>query len=375
MESMAAINTFWKGRRVFVTGHTGFKGGWLCLWLNLLGARIHGYALDPPTQPNLYEAIRIADLIEVERGDINDYSNLKNALISFAPEVIFHMAAQPIVRLSYQEPIGTYATNIMGTAHILDAARYCPSVQAIVCVTSDKCYENREWSWAYRENDRLGGHDPYSSSKACAELICAAYRDSFFPIAQMERHKVGLATARAGNVIGGGDWAKDRLIPDLLKGFAAGKCVPIRNPHAIRPWQHVLEPLRGYLLLAERLINEPASYSSAWNFGPRTSDARSVEWIAKKLSHLWGSEAAWEIVLSENMPEAQFLHLDHSLATQKLNWQPVLNIEEALQWTIIWHQAWKEGVHMHSFSTQQIYNYLSKIDVNENMQLQAMQNI
>jgi CDP-glucose 4,6-dehydratase len=263
----------WLGRRVFLTGHTGFKGGWLALWLARRGAQIRGYALDPATEPNLFTAASVATVLDDIRGDIRDYAKLESSMTEFGPEVVFHLAAQPIVRRSYTDPLGTYSTNVMGTAHVLEAVRKTSSVRAVVCVTSDKCYQNQEWVWPYRETDTLGGFDPYSSSKACAEIVCSAYRSSFFPVDRLHEHRVALATARAGNVVGGGDWSEDRLIPDLVRGFQAGQPVLIRQPKAVRPWQHVLEPLYGYMLLAEKLLDAPSQFCSSFNFGPNDEDA------------------------------------------------------------------------------------------------------
>src|SRR4051794_30747030 len=282
----------WKGRRVFLTGHTGFKGSWLALWLARLGAHVRGYALDPSTQPNLFTAARVGGLVEDTRGDVLDVNRLRASMADFAPEVVFHLAAQPLVRRSYVDPVGTYAVNIMGTVHLLEAVRQTPDVKAVVCITTDKCYDNKEWVWPYRETDELGGYDPYSSSKACAELVTKAFRASYFSESSMRR-EVSVATARAGNVIGGGDWSEDRLIPDLVRGFAKGEPVRIRRPRSIRPWQHVLEPLHGYILLAEHLVEGETAVASAFNFGPRDQDAWSVEQIATKMVSLWGNGANW----------------------------------------------------------------------------------
>src|SRR5271154_4274338 len=282
-----SLNSVWRGRRVFLTGHTGFKGGWLALWLTHLGANVRGYALDPWTDPNLFTDAHIGDVIEDIRGDIRDHTRLDSAMREFRPEVVFHLAAQPLVRYSYEDPIGTYETNVIGSARVLDTVRRTPSVRGVVSVTTDKCYENKEWAWPYRETDPLGGYDPYSSSKACAEIVTAASRQSYFPIDRIAEHGVAVATARAGNVIGGGDWSVDRLIPDLVRGFLTGEPVRIRRPHAIRPWQHVLEPLHGYLTLAERLLSagpEAARFATAYNFGPAEDDARSVAWIADRMA-------------------------------------------------------------------------------------------
>src|SRR6266568_4028241 len=282
----------WKGRRVFLTGHTGFKGGWLALWLARKGAQIRGYALDPPTEPNLFSVASVARVLDDIRGDTRDSARLEGSMSEFAPEVVFHLAAQPILRRSYADPLGTYSTNVMGTAHLLEAVRKTPSVRAVVIVTSDKCYQNQEWVWPYRETDPLGGHDPYSSSKAGAEMVTAAYRNSFFPVDRLRDHHVVIASARAGNVIGGGDWSEDRLIPDLIRGFQAGQPVLIRRPNAIRPWQHALEPLNGYIMLAEHALAGHAHAASSFNFGP-SDDPWPVQRIATRLATMWGSAASW----------------------------------------------------------------------------------
>jgi CDP-glucose 4,6-dehydratase len=331
----------WKDRRVFLTGHTGFKGGWMALWLHSLGAKVRGYALDPYTNPNLFAAAGIGSLVEDVRGDIRDDASLNRAMLEFEPEVVFHMAAQPLVRLSYQDPIGTFETNVIGTARVLDAVRRTSSVRAVVSVTTDKCYENHEWLWPYRETDPLGGHDPYSASKACAEIVSASFRRSFFEPGQ----RVALATARAGNVIGGGDWSTDRLLPDLVRGFLSGEPVRIRRPRSIRPWQHVLEPLQGYLTLAERLLGQnPASFSTAYNFGPADEDARPVAWIADRMTRFWGDNAAWVPDEDPNAPhEATYLKLDTSRARHDLLWKPKLRLETALEWLVTWYRTWQSS--------------------------------
>ena len=351
----------WKGKKVFLTGHTGFKGGWLALWLASKGAILRGYALDPCTDPNLLTAARIPDAIEDLRGDIRDAATLEPALHDFAPEVVFHMAAQPLVRYSYQDPIGTYETNVIGTARVLDAVRRTPSVRAVVSITTDKCYENREWVWGYRETDPLGGYDPYSSSKACAEIVSAAYRQSYFPVSKLHQpggHTVALATARAGNVIGGGDWSTDRLLPDLVRGFLAGEPVRIRRPQAIRPWQHVLEPLAGYIALAEHLLSDNAAhYASAYNFGPYDEDAKPVGWIVEKMVGFWGDNASWVLDPDPGVHEAGYLKLDASKAHADLAWRPRLRLETTLQWLVEWYRAWQSGTDMNAFTLNQIQKY------------------
>ncbi len=330
----------WQGRRVFLTGHTGFKGSWLSLWLAAKGAQIRGYALDPATEPNLFTVASVADVLDDDRGDIRDYQKLEASLADFEPEVVFHLAAQPLVRRSYADPLGTYATNVMGTAHVLEAVRNCPSIRAVVCVTTDKCYENHETGQSYRESDPLGGHDPYSSSKACAEIVAAAYRDSYFPTNRLNEHRVAIATARAGNVIGGGDWSEDRLIPDLIRGFDSGKPVLIRHPNAIRPWQHVLEPLHGYVMLAEKLLAGRVEAASAFNFGPGAEEEWSVEKIANRLVDLWGSGASWVSDSAPSVHEARYLKLDSTKARSELGWQQRLNLESTLEWTLRWYRQW-----------------------------------
>jgi CDP-glucose 4,6-dehydratase len=335
----AAEPEFWKDRRVFLTGHTGFKGGWLALWLASLGAKVRGYALDPSTTPNLFDAAQIGSFMEDVRGDIRDAPALERAMGDFAPEFVFHLAAQPLVRLSYQDPIGTFETNVIGTARVLDAVRRTPSVRAVVSVTTDKCYENHEWIWPYRETDTLGGHDPYSASKACAEIVSASFRRSFFEPGR----QVALATARAGNVIGGGDWSADRLIPDLVRGFLFGAPVRIRRPHAVRPWQHVLEPLQGYLTLAEKLLGpDAAKFATAFNFGPSDEDARPVSWIAGRMTQFWGGGASWVLDEDPSSPhEANYLKLDTSRARHELLWTPKLRLEMALEWLVTWYRTWQ----------------------------------
>lgn len=340
---------FWKGRRVLLTGHTGFKGGWLALWLQSMGAHVRGIALAPPTSPSLFEVANVGEGMDHHVADIRDFEAIRPLVADFRPDIVFHLAAQPLVRLSYQQPVETYATNVMGTVHVLEAARQAGSVRAIVNITTDKCYENREWPWGYRENEPVGGHDPYSSSKACAELVSGAYRRSFF-----EGAGIALATARAGNVIGGGDWAEDRLVPDILRALQRNEPVRIRNPQAIRPWQHVLDPLSGYLLLAERLHAHGQADAEAWNFGPREEDARPVQWIVERLCAGWGDGAFWTRQPGEHPHEAGWLKLDISKARQRLDWAPCWPLEAALARTIEWHRAWRDGQDMRTVCLQQI---------------------
>jgi len=347
----------WQGRRVFLTGHTGFKGGWLSLWLAEKGAQIRGYALDPASESNFFTSASVAAILDDVRGDVRDYAKLEAAITEFRPEVIFHLAAQPLVRRSYADPLGTYATNVMGTAHVLEAIRKTPSVRAAICITTDKVYQNQEWVWPYRETDPLGGYDPYASSKACAEIVSAAYRSSFFPVDRFEEHHVALATARAGNVIGGGDWSEDRLIPDLIRGFQAKHPVLIRRPKAIRPWQHVLEPLHGYILLAEHLLANPERVASSFNFGPSEEDGWPVERIATTIAKIWDEGASWVRDLAPAVHEAHTLRLDASKARAELGWQPRLRIETALEWTVAWYRASRQGADMGQETLAQIAAY------------------
>ena len=344
---------FWKNKRVFVTGHTGFKGSWLSLWLNALGAEVKGYALAPATTPSLFEEASVADVIDSEIGDIRDLNQLKKSRVSFNPDILIHMAAQPLVRLSYKEPIETYETNVMGTVKVLEAARACPNLKSIVSVTTDKCYENKEWVWGYREDEPMGGYDPYSSSKGCAELVTSAYRRSF-----MQDQGVGLASARAGNVIGGGDWSDDRLIPDILRAFEKGEPVIIRNPKSTRPWQHVLEPLSGYLVLAQKLYEQPDEYAEGWNFGPHDDDARPVDWILNRMVDKWGDSASWKLDDGNHPHEAGYLKLDISKAKSLLDWQPTWCLDQTLERIIDWHQAWLQKVDMQPKCLEEIHEYM-----------------
>jgi CDP-glucose 4,6-dehydratase len=348
---------FWAGKRVFITGHTGFKGSWLSLWLQHLGAEVTGYSLEPPTRPSLFEVAEIGEEMKSLIGDVRDGETLATEMGAVAPDIVIHMAAQPLVRYSYLSPVETYSINVMGVVHLLEAVRKTPSVRAVINVTSDKCYENREWAWGYRENEPMGGYDPYSNSKGCAELVTAAYRNSFFNPGKYGDHNIALASARAGNVVGGGDWAKDRLIPDILKAMEKGEKIRIRSPYAIRPWQHVLEPLSGYLSLAERLYLEGPSFSEGWNFGPSDEDARPVQWIVENLVALWGDEAAWELDDNPQPHEATYLKLDCSKARARLCWKPRWPLKHALDKIVIWHKAYHNRQDMRALTIQQIDEY------------------
>ena len=341
---------FWRNKSVFITGHTGFKGGWLSLWLQSLGAKVHGFALEPPTLPNLFTEAQVGKgMFSSTVGNICDLQVVKFAMEKALPDIVIHMAAQPLVRLSYAEPVGTYATNVMGTVHVLEVARQLSSVKAILVVTTDKCYENREWVWGYREEESMGGHDPYSNSKGCAELVVSAYRDSF-----LKAEGKAVASARAGNVIGGGDWASDRLVPDILRAVENNIPVTVRNPHAVRPWQHVLEPLSGYLLLAEKLYTQGQNFAEAWNLGPNDEDARTVQWVVEHMVNGWGRGSSWRQVDSEHLHEANYLKLDISKVKARLGWQPRWTLNEAIKQIINWHNAWIEGQDMHKVSLDQI---------------------
>jgi CDP-glucose 4,6-dehydratase len=351
---------FWRGKKVFITGHTGFKGSWLCMWLNHWGAQVTGYALAPPTNPSLFELAGVEAQITSIHGDIRDRNKLINAIENAAPDIIFHMAAQAIVRESYKDPVATYETNVMGTVNLLESVRQTDSVKAVVNITTDKCYENKECVWGYRENDPMGGYDPYSNSKACSELVTASYRSSFFNPQDYARHGVGLATARAGNVIGGGDWAADRLIPDCIKSLLNAQPVLIRNPHAIRPWQHVLEPLCGYIMLAQKLYEDGSKYAEAWNFGPEDTDARPVEWIVQQICQKWSNGASYCIDKGEHPHEACYLKLDCSKAKWHLGWQPRWSLEKALEKIIEWAHVYHNGGDIKQVCLDQIREHTSQ---------------
>ena len=342
----------WQGRRVFVTGHTGFKGCWLTLALRSMGAEVIGYALPPPTDINLFDALKLASDVKHIVGDIRDLHLLTKTMVEAEPDTVIHLAAQSLVRRSYKYPLETYETNVMGTANVLEAVRATTSVRSVVIVTTDKCYENREWLWPYREDEPLGGFDPYSNSKACAELVTSAYRNSFF-----RERDVHLASARAGNVIGGGDWAEDRLVPDFFRSTDLGRPVLCRNPSALRPWQHVLEPVSGYLSLCEALFGRGEEVAEAWNFGPSEDDAKPVGWVLDRLTHLYGG-AGWVRDGERHPHEAGLLKLDSSKARQRLDWRPRWRLDEALSETVAWHSAWRRGEDMRTFTLQQITRYV-----------------
>lgn len=352
------MQSFWQGKKVLLTGHTGFKGSWLSLWLSQWGAEVIGYALPPPTVINLFDKLHLATRMTSIIGDIRDAEALQAVFNTHQPEIVIHLAAQPLVRYSYQQPVETYATNVMGSVNLLEAVRHCASVKAVVNVTTDKCYENQEWVWGYREQEAMGGYDPYSNSKACAELVTAAYRQSFFNPQQFEQHGVALASARAGNVIGGGDWAQDRLIPDIMRSCQLGQDVVIRHPHAIRPWQHVLEPLSGYLTLAQALYERPKQYAEAWNFGPQDCDAKPVQWIVDYVLKAWGEGRQSRLDATTQPHEAHFLKLDCSKAKAQLHWQPRWSLSQALDAVVAWHKADHAGEAMLAVSQAQLQHYL-----------------
>ncbi|KWT65157.1 hypothetical protein APY04_2906 [Hyphomicrobium sulfonivorans] len=350
--------SFWREKRVLLTGHTGFKGSWLSLWLQQMGAKTTGLALRPITNPSLYDVANVNDGMTSAIGDIRDAALVQKVLADAEPEIVIHMAAQPLVRYSYKNPIETYHTNVMGTVNLLEAIRHTPSVRAAVMITSDKCYENREWVWGYREQDPMGGYDPYSNSKGCAELVTSAFRSSYFPPADYALHRVALASARAGNVIGGGDWSEDRLVPDILRAIAAGDVVNIRSPGAIRPWQHVLEPLCGYLTLAQQLFEKNGDFAEAWNFGPADDDVRPVSWIADYLTRNWNAPARWTVDSNPQPHEAHYLSLDSTKARRRLNWRPRWSLEQSLQHIAEWHQAFLAGRDMREHTLQNIAAYM-----------------
>lgn len=344
---------FWAGKRVFITGHTGFKGSWLSLWLQDMGAIVKGYSLAPYTAPNLFEVAHVAVNMESELGDIRDLDKITQSMTSFDPEILIHMAAQPLVRLSYSDPVNTYSTNVMGTLNVLEASRKCRSLRSVVSITTDKCYDNKEWPWGYREIDPMGGHDPYSSSKGCCELLIASYRNSFFNTSD----SAYIASARAGNVIGGGDWSHDRLIPDILQSFEKNEPVIVRNPKSTRPWQHVLEPLSGYLILAEKLYTDGDRFAGAWNFGPADEDCKSVEWILNTMTPIWGERASWKLDESSHPHEAGFLKLDCSKASQFLNWKPQWTLKHTLELIVKWQKSYLNTQNMKTYCLSEIKQF------------------
>lgn len=352
---------FWSGKRVFVTGHTGFKGSWLCLWLQHLGARVTGYALPPPSDPSLYEDARVGQLIESVEGDVRDAPSLEAALQKSRPDIVIHMAAQSLVRHSYEHPIETFSTNVLGTAHLLDVVRRAPSVAATVIVTSDKCYENNEWVWGYREDERLGGHDPYSASKGCAELVVAAFRHSYYAGTGNGQSAALVGSGRAGNVIGGGDWARDRLVPDILRSLLRNEPTLIRKPQATRPWQFVLEPLHGYLVLAERLASGDRRFAGAYNFGPPESSERTVGWVIGRLYELWGVDFDWRLDADPGPPESTFLKLDASKAKADLGWRPKLDLDTTLRWIVDWTRRYEAREDMRAVTLNDIERFMARV--------------
>lgn len=345
------MKNFWHGKSVLLTGHTGFKGSWMSLWLQSLGANLVGYSLPPPTSPSLFELANVSSHMTSILGDIRDLNELQRVVLTIQPEIVIHMAAQPLVRYSYFEPVETYSTNVMGTVNLLQSLRQVNSVKAIVIVTTDKCYENKDIGTSFSEEDVLGGNDPYSNSKACAELVATAFRHSFFKT-------VGLATARAGNVIGGGDWASDRLVPDIIKTCINDSILQIRYPDALRPWQHVLEPLNGYLLLAENLYYNPSLHSEAWNFGPADKDIKPVSWIVEEVAHLWGGNIRWKHEKNEHLYEAKCLRLNCNKAYRKLNWHPHWDLPRGLKETVSWYHALQLKQDMRQFTLSQIKSFV-----------------
>jgi CDP-glucose 4,6-dehydratase len=354
--------SFWKGKRVLLTGHTGFKGSWLALWLQHLEVELLGYSLPPPTAPNLFEVADVAKEMASVIDDISQHEHLQQVISDFCPEIVIHFAAQSVVRASYLDPVMTYNTNVMGTVHLFEAIRRVGGVRAIVNVTSDKCYENREWVWGYRENDPLGGYDPYSSSKACSELVTAAYRDSYFNPDNYAEHGIAIATARAGNVIAGGDWTADGLIADIVRSLLQKQPILIRNPYAIRPWQHVLDALNGYLILAENLYKKGPAFTGAWNFGPYDSSVKPVGWIVEHLVSLWGDKASWEQDQSSQFHESTYLSLDSAKARLKLGWKPKLSLEDALEQIVAWTKSYQAGEDMYHITTTTIQHFIEMND-------------
>ena len=355
---MGLTTSFWKNKRVLVTGHTGFKGTWLSFWLIRLGANVKGISLPPETDPNMFDLVINKGDMDSAFGDIRDLDYLKKAIADFKPEIIIHMAAQAIVRESYENPIETFNTNVMGTANVLESARYADTLGAVLCITSDKCYENREWHWKYREIDPVGGHDPYSASKGCAELVASSYRNSFFPKDNYSNHGVGIATARAGNVIGGGDWSRDRLIPDCVRAFSKNEDVLIRNPKAVRPWQFILDLLYGYMILTEQLFKDGETFSGSWNFGPVEDNEKPVGFILDEMKNLWGEDASWKLDEGSNPHEASYLKLDSSKARRELGWAPALHLQQSLAYVTEWYKSFYAGENTAEVTEQQLSSYM-----------------
>jgi CDP-glucose 4,6-dehydratase len=355
VEDLGVDPAFWRGKRVFLTGHTGFKGSWLSLWLQSMGAEVVGYSAGVPTTPSLFELARVGEAMTSVEGDIRDLGALRDALAEHRPAVVIHMAAQPLVRRSFREPVETYETNVLGTVHVLEAVRTTPGVKLLINVTSDKCYEEQgDGRRPYREDDAKGGRDPYSNSKGCAELVTAAYRESFFSGGPTGSEETAVASVRAGNVIGGGDWAEDRLVPDIMRSVLEGRSVLIRNPDAVRPWQHVLNPLSGYLLLGQKLWEEP-SFAEGWNFGPDESDVRPVRWLVDRVRSLWGNGLTWEEDPSgAQPPEASYLQLDSSKARERLGWRPGWNLDQALEGLVRWYREYQAGADMREVALNEI---------------------
>lgn len=349
-----------KNKRILVTGHTGFKGAWLCLLLDKIGADVYGYALTPPTNPSLYEVANVEDHVTSYIGNVQDFSHFSKVIEEVQPDAIIHMAAQALVRESYLNPHETYLTNVIGTVNLLEAIRKVSSVKAVVNVTTDKCYKNNEWDWGYRETDEIEGYDPYSNSKGCSELVTSSFRNSFFNENTYDQHGVAIASARAGNVIGGGDWAKDRLIPDFIRAISHGEKIVLRNPKAIRPWQHVLEPLTGYLYLLSKLLTDGAKFGGGWNFGPNESEVKNVEWIVYNMCRFWGKEAVMEIKRDPNLHESKHLKLDCSKAISRLGWHQKWDIEKTLKSITDWHKAFSESRDMKLVCFDQIDDFLNQ---------------
>jgi CDP-glucose 4,6-dehydratase len=359
MEDLVLNSGFWKKKRVLLTGHTGFKGSWFSLWLQSLGADVIGYSLAPNTQPNLFEVAKVGDGMTNVFGDVRDLKHLNKTFAEYKPDIVIHMAAQSLVRYSYTNPVETYSTNVMGTVNLLEAVRHCKSVKAVVNVTSDKCYQNQERQSGYREEEPMGGYDPYSNSKGCAELVTSAYRNSYFNPDKYNEHGVALASARAGNVIGGGDWAEDRLIPDMIRAISQNEPVQIRNPNSIRPWQHVLEPLSGYLLLAQKLFEGEVEYAEAWNFGPSEEDAKPVMWIVERITKVWGDGASWRLDSGSHPHEAHYLKLNCTKANSRLMWQPRWMVSDAVDKICEWHKAHQSNADMNTICLDQVRQFVA----------------